>query len=164
MYAGQGFPKLVANPIFRPVFDDLVPAEGDELDDSIVTNGPFRITSVDQNGIVLERSPFYWNRDAIKLERGALRSDGKCRKSPGRISRRAIWTLSLMPTLHRSCKNCFRPMTISAGQRTADLTSDDINAAKPPYSDRRVRQALSNAIEREKLTEGEIDWRHEARI
>src|SRR4030095_9025062 len=63
----KDFPKLVAHPLFRPVFDEA------ELGDkspssSVVTNGAFRIAGVESGGIDLERSETHWNRDAIKLE------------------------------------------------------------------------------------------------
>ncbi|MEK7855681.1 MAG: ABC transporter substrate-binding protein, partial [Acidobacteriota bacterium] len=45
----------------------------------------------------------------------------------------------------------FRKTTHSA------LNFYEVNAAKAPFTDRRVREALSNAIERDRLTEGEMD-------
>lgn len=66
--ADKDFPKLVANPIFRPVFGD-----GKELSTvasaDVVTNGPFRISAADGTGVTLERSESYWNREAVRLER-----------------------------------------------------------------------------------------------
>ena len=134
----------------------LAPAEGDELDESIVTNGPFRIASVDQNGVVLERSPFYWNHDAIKLERVhfvPMESAEKALAAYRAGDLDAVTNADFAPLVQKllSPYDDFRRTTHSA------LNFYDINAAKPPYSDRRVRQALSNAIEREKLTEGEMD-------
>src|SRR5690606_8914715 len=66
-----GLPKLLAHPLFRPV------PEGSE-DLSInaaagsISNGPFRVSGAGPDGVTLERSETYWNRDAVKLERVAM--------------------------------------------------------------------------------------------
>ncbi|MEO7673415.1 MAG: ABC transporter substrate-binding protein, partial [Pyrinomonadaceae bacterium] len=65
----RDFPKLVANPIFRPIYGDGEEFEGKDLKAPVITNGPFKIASVDSSGIVLDRSENYWNRDRVKLER-----------------------------------------------------------------------------------------------
>lgn len=152
----KDFPKLVANPIFRPVYGDSEEFEGKELNASVVTNGPFKISSIDRSGIVLDRSENYWNRDAIKLERVYFVATENAEKAlaayrAGDLD--AVTNAEFAPLVLKllSPYDDFRRTTHSA------LNFYEVNSAKPPFSDRRVRQALSNAIEREKLTEGEME-------
>ena len=67
----KDFPKLVAHPIFRPVFD-ANEFNGNKLDPSIITNGAFHIAGIAADGITLAKSESYWNRDSVKLERVEL--------------------------------------------------------------------------------------------
>ena len=64
----KDFPKLVANPIFRPVFDDGASFESNLTNRDVVTNGPFKIASIGRDGIVLDRSETYWQKSAVNLE------------------------------------------------------------------------------------------------
>lgn len=150
------FPRLVANPIFRPIFNNGEEFIGKELDPNIVTNGPFRLTKVDETGLVLEPSPTYWNRQAVKLERVkivAMESPEQALAAYRAGELDAITNADLSPLVLKllSPYDDFRKMTHSA------LNFYEVNTAKAPFSDRRVRQALSNAIERDRLTEAEMD-------
>lgn len=150
------FPRLVANSIFRPIFSNGEEFVGKELNTNPVTNGPFRATAIDAKGIVLERSQNYWNRDAIRLERVRLVAADSPETAlaayrAGELD--AITNADFSPLVLRllSPYEDFRKTTHSA------LNFYQVNAAKPPFSDRRVRQALSNAIERERLAEDEME-------
>ncbi len=152
----KDFPKLVANPIFRPVYGDGEEFAGKELNASVVTNGPFKISAVDAGGVVLERSENYWNRDAIKLERVHFVPTENAEKAlaayrAGDVD--AVTNADFAPLVLKllSPYDDFRRTTHGA------LNVYDVNLSRPPYSDRRVRQALSNAIEREKLTDDEME-------
>ncbi len=152
----KDFPKLVANPIFRPVYGDGEEFEGKELNASIVTNGAFKISSIDPSGIVLDRSENYWNRDKVKLERVYFVSMENSEKAlaayrSGELD--AVTNADFAPLVLKllSPYDDFRRTTHAA------LNFYEVNSLKAPFSDRRVRQALSNAIEREKLTEGEME-------
>ena len=81
----KDFPKLVANPIFRPVYGDGEEFEGKDLI-AIVTNGPFKISSIESTGIALDRSENYWNRDKVRLERVYFVSMETAEKALGGIS------------------------------------------------------------------------------
>lgn len=150
------FPKLVANPIFRPVFSNGEEFVGKELNPTIVTNGPFRPAKIEPAGIILERSENYWNRENVNLERVhmvAMESPEKALAAYRAGELDAITNTDFSPLVLKllSPYEDFRKTTYSA------LNFYEINFTKPPFSDRRVREALSNAIERERLTEGEME-------
>ncbi len=149
-------PRLVANPIFRPIFSNGEEFLGKELNPTFVTNGPFRLAKVEPTGLVLERSENYWNRENVRLERVHIVSSESPEKAlaayrAGELD--AITNANFSPLVLKllSPYEDFRKTTHSA------LNFYEVNAAKAPFADRRVREALSNAIERDRLTEGEMD-------
>lgn len=152
----KDFPKLVANPIFRPIFGDGSEFESSRLDTALVTNGAFRIFDIGERGVSLERSENYWNREAIALERVRfvpMENAERALEAYRAGDLDAITNVEFAPLALKllSSYNDFRRTTHSA------LNFYDVNIGNPPFSDRRVRQALSNAIERERLTEGEME-------
>lgn len=150
------FPKLVANPILRPIFGDGKEFEGEKLNGGIVTNGAFAIEAVGSDGISLDRSETYWNKDATKLERvrfvpketaeGALEA-----YRAGEID--AVTNAEFAPLALKLLEpyKDFRRTTHNA------LNFYEFNYRIYPYDDRRVREALAIAIERERLTESELE-------
>lgn len=153
LHSDKDFPKLVAHPIFRPVFDgaDLQ----SDSKSSAVTNGPFRLSSLNADAVTLDRSETYWDRKSVKLERiefVAAQSPEKALEAyrTGRID--TVTNAEFSPAALKLLEpfEDFRRTTHSA------LNYYELNTDRAPYNDRRVRQALAIAIEREKLTEGEL--------
>ena len=152
----KDFAKLVSHPIFRPVADEPDGAGDKVPSPSIVTNGPFRIGVVEPGGITLERSETYWNREAIKLERVKFVTTESAEQAltayrSGEID--AVTNADFEPLALKLLEpyDDFRRRTHAA------INFYEINHEKPPFDDRRVRQALAIAIERERLTEGEME-------
>lgn len=151
----QDFAKLVANPILRPIYGD-----GSEFDgkpsSAIVTNGPFRIKETGDNGILLERSDVYWDKDAVKLDLVRfvpMQSPESALEAYRAGDLDAVTNAEYQPLALKllSPYDDFKRTTHAA------LNYYEVNTANAPFSDRRVRQALSNAIERDRLTDGEME-------
>jgi oligopeptide transport system substrate-binding protein len=148
------FPKLVADPIFSPVY-----GSGDEFGanpEAMITNGAFRLASVEKQGVTLERSNNYWNRDAVKLD--IVRfvptesvDDALEAYRSGVVD--AVTNAEYGPLVLKLLApyDDFRRATHGA------VNLYEVNVSRYPFSDRRVREALAIAIEREKLTEGEME-------
>ena len=152
-------PKLVANPIFLPTPSGF----STELPDAsrpseIVGNGAFRFVSLDENSLVLERSPMYWNAAAVKLDRVRM----VAMNSPD-----AAITAYRSGELDAVTNAEFSPLVLKMLTPFEDLkkrvhgalTFFEANPNRPPLSDRRVRQALSLSIERSRITETELEGR-----
>lgn len=151
----KDFPKLVAHPIFRPVFD-AAEFGGDGLNADVVTNGAFHVTSVAADGLTLERSGSYWNRDNVRLERVRFVPMGNAEKAlqayrAGELD--AVTNADFAPLVLKLLEpyEDFRRTTHSA------LNLYEVNYEKPPFNDRRVREALAISLERERLTEGDLE-------
>ncbi len=156
----KDFPKLVSNPIFRPVYGDGTNFEQTSLDPETVTNGAFRITRIADDGIILDQSDTYWNQKAVALERirflpaetAEAALDGYKKGDIDVVTNAAFEPLALkLLTPYED----FRRTTHSA------LNFYEFNTAEPPFDDRRVREALAVAIDREKLTEGDLEGSNE---
>ena len=170
----ENFPALVAHPIFRPIYGD----GGDfvNLNADIVTNGAFRVTSVGQDGVTLDRAENYWNKAEVKLERA--------RFVPMENSEQALAAYRA-GELDAVTNTDFEPLVLKLllpyddfyKTKHGALNFYEFNLKNAPFDDRRVREALAIGIERERLTEGEmqgatrpalsfspVDEKHETRL
>ena len=152
----KDLPKLVAHPIFRPIFSDGEEFMGKELNPTFVSNGPFRLAKIEPAGLSLVRSETYWDKDSIRLEKVRIVAAESSEKAltayrAGELD--AITNADFSPLVLKLLTpyEDFRRTTHSA------LNFYEVNITRAPFSDRRVREALSNAIERDRLTEGEMD-------
>ncbi len=152
----KDFPALVAHPIFRPIYGDGKEFESGKLDAGIVTSGAFRIFSIGQDGITLDRAEHYWNREAIELERVRFVPIDNAEKAleayrAGEID--AITNVDFEPLALK----LLTPFEDFRRTPHAALNYYEFNRTLPPFDDRRVREALAIAIERERVTEDEMD-------
>ena len=152
----KDFPKLVSNPVFRPVYGDGANFDQTKLDAETVTNGAFRIVKIGDDGITLERSETYWNMKSVGLER--------VRFVPANTAEAALNAYK-KGDVDVVTNASFEPLALKLlspyedFRRTAHsaLNFYEFNTAKAPYSDRRVREALAIAIDRAKLTDGDLE-------
>ena len=152
----ENFPVLIAHPIFRPVFLDGEEFKTGELNADIVTNGAFRIFSVGQDGITLDRADFYWNKEKIKLER--------VRFVPTENAEKALEAYRA-GDLDAVTNQQFEPLALKLLKPFKDFNTTthsainfyEFNRQKAPFNDRRVREALAISIDRERLTDGDME-------
>ena len=152
IHPDKDLPKLLAHPIFRPVF---AATEKDDPKAAPVTNGPFTLASFNAESVILDRSETYWDRDAVKLERVSFVAAASPEKAleayrEGKID--AVTNAEFSPAALKLLEpfDDFRRTAHNA------LNLYEFNTTRTPFNDRRVRQALALAIEREKITEGEL--------
>jgi oligopeptide transport system substrate-binding protein len=152
----KDFAKLVAHPLFRPVAESGSDSGDIPPGPDVVTNGAFRISEVSPGGITLERSETYWNREAIKLDRVQFVSTENAEQAlkaykSGDID--AVTNADFEPLALK----LLEPFEDFRRSTHAAINFYEINHEKPPFDDRRVREALAISIERERLTEGEME-------
>lgn len=152
----KDFPKLVANPIFRPIYGEGTTFEKDRLDAVIVTNGAFRIAKIVNDGITLEPSETHWDRKSVTLESVKFVAAASPESALNAYKRGEIDIVTNAAFEPLALKlltpyDDFRRTTHSA------LNFYEVNTAKAPFSDRRVREALAISIDRTKLTEGDLE-------
>ncbi|MDQ3180839.1 MAG: peptide ABC transporter substrate-binding protein [Acidobacteriota bacterium] len=152
----KDFPALVANPIFRPIYGDGKEFAGDKLNANIITNGAFRVFSVGQDGITLDRAENYWNKRQVELERVRFVPTDNAEKAleayrKGEID--AVTNADFEPLALKLLTpyDDFERTTHSA------LNFYEFNQKNAPFNDRRVREALTIAIERERITDGDMN-------
>jgi oligopeptide transport system substrate-binding protein len=149
-------PRLLADPIFSPVYSD-----GDEFAASakasdIVTNGPFHVASYGKDGVVLARSESYHDSPSVTLDSVRFVPTGSAEEAleayrSGSVD--AVTNSEFEPLALKLLApyQDFRKVTHGA------INFYEINRSRLPFSDRRVREALAISIERERLTEGEME-------
>ena len=152
----KDFPALVAHSIFRPIYGDGKDFETGKLNAGIITNGAFRITSVGQDGITLDRAENYWNRETVELERVKLVPTENAEKAlaayrAGEID--AVTNVDFEPLALKLLA------TYEDFRRTphAAINFYEFNRSNAPFDDVRVREALAIAVERDRISEDEMD-------
>lgn len=150
------FPALVAHPIFRPVHTVRDEGEGTSLAEPVVSNGPFKLTQVAGDGVILERASSYWDAQTVNLNRVRFvatnnAEDALERYRAGEVD--AVTNAGFQPLALKLLApyKDFRRATFGA------LTYYKFNTERAPFSDVRVREALTIAIDRERISEDGMD-------
>lgn len=157
VYPDPDFPLLVAHPIFRPIYGDGKEFENNELSTNIVTNGAFRLQTIAKDGITLERSENYWNKETVKLEvvkfvptENAEQALAAYRE--GKVD--VVTNVNFQPLalkLLKPFRNEFHQTVHGA------LNFYEFNLNEKPFNDVKVREALAISIDRESLTNDLMD-------
>ncbi|MFL6374399.1 MAG: peptide ABC transporter substrate-binding protein [Pyrinomonadaceae bacterium] len=154
-------PKLLSDPSFRPVYGDGANFDAAPLDPAVVTSGPFTVAEISNNSVVVQRSDSYWNRSAVNLER--------IRFVPTDNAEAALEAYK-NGELDAITNSEFEPLALKLLAPYGDfrqtthnaLNLYDFNPRSAPFSDRRVREALSTAIDRQRIVESEFQGTAEA--
>ena len=150
------FPKLVANPVFFPVYDKAAELDSTEAEPPEVSNGPFTVITSDKTGVVLERSKTYWNKNAVAPQRVVFvphtTADAALEAyKNGDIDVLTNAAFSPLALKLLAPYDDFRQTTHSA------INLYEVNTNNKILADRRVREALAISIDRQKIAEGELD-------
>jgi oligopeptide transport system substrate-binding protein len=119
---------------------------------NLVGNGPFRLKAWRQNqGVVLERNPRYWEAARVRLREihflpieSAAAEENAFRT--GQLHLTSTVPLSKIEVYAREQPEALKVVD------DRGIYFYSLNVAKPPLNDRRVRQALALAVDRERLT------------
>jgi oligopeptide transport system substrate-binding protein len=152
----ESFPSLVAHPIFRPVHNVRDEGESTSLAEPVVSNGPFKLTQVAGDGVILERASSYWDAQTVNLNRvrfvpATNAEEALERYRAGEVD--AVTNAGFQPLALKLLApyKDFRRATFGA------LTFYKFNTERAPFNDVRVREALTIAIDRERISEDSMD-------
>ena len=152
----RDFARLVANSLFRPVYGSGANFDAERLDSKIVTNGPFRIAAIAEDGVTLERSSLYWNAAAVQLDRVQLIA-GKSPEAALEAYRRGEVDLVTNTSFEPLALKLLAPYEDFRKATHNALNFYEFNITRPPFTDRRVREALAIAIDRARLADSELE-------
>lgn len=152
----KDFPTLVASTIFRPIYGSGDHFESETINNGIVTNGAFRISLVSKDGVTLERSETYWNRSAVRLDSVHLVPKDTAELAlaayrQGELD--AVTNAELAPLALK----LLTPYDDFRQARHSAVNLYEVNTRNAPFSDRRVREALATAIDREGLIDSDLE-------
>ncbi|MGA9998029.1 MAG: peptide ABC transporter substrate-binding protein, partial [Pyrinomonadaceae bacterium] len=167
----QNFPSLVAHPVFRPVHQaesklttDSAPAPEASTPTAttappslnIVSNGAFQLAKAGQETVVLERAGSYWDAKTISLQRVQFVATRDAEEAlaayrSGDID--AVTNAGFEPLALKMLApyRDFRRETYGA------ITYYSFNTTRAPFTDVRVREALAISIDRERISEDEME-------
>ncbi|NNE67160.1 MAG: peptide ABC transporter substrate-binding protein [Pyrinomonadaceae bacterium] len=152
----EEFPKLVAHPLFKPVYAGGRDFEDDEMNASIITNGAFRIASVGRDGVTLDREERYFDKNKVKLKRVKFVPSESADKALAAYKAGEVDVVT-NANFEPLALKLLTPFVDFKRTTHSALNFYQFNVTREPFNDKRVREALAIAIDRNKLTEGEME-------
>ena len=152
----MNFPALVAHPVFRPVKLNEDASTAKLPAENIISNGAFSLAKTEAQRVLLERAANYWDKQQVMLERVAFVNQKDAESAlaayeSGEVD--AVTNVAFEPLAIKLLApyDDFRRTTYGA------LTYYTFNTAQEPFDDVRVREALTLAIDRERISKDDLD-------
>lgn len=123
-----------------------------ETGPALVTNGPFRMVRANYDGYRMETNPHYWDAAAVKLAGLQFVRADSSRVGELMLAAGLVDFLAPTPLGKEHEFLTSRPFVVKS-EFEPTIHSININTARPPLGDGRVRQALALALNREESIE-----------
>jgi ABC-type oligopeptide transport system substrate-binding subunit len=151
----MNFPSLVAHPVFRPVKVENESGDSKLEANALISNGAFSLAKTESTRVLLERALTYWNKDQVTLQQVSFvgQKDAESALAAYRVGE-----------VDAVSNAAFEPLAIKLLTPYEDfhrttygaLTYYSFNGAREPFDDVRVREALTIAIDRDRLSADEM--------
>lgn len=149
-------PKLVANPVFSPIHGDGSEFAAQQPENAIISNGPFRLSLISKEGVSLDKSETYRGSDSVAIDTvrfvpAETPDEALEAYRTGKVD--AVSNADFEPVALKLLApyQDFRKVTHGA------INLYEFNIKRAPFTDRDVREAMTVALERERLTDGEME-------
>src|ERR1041385_8938359 len=151
----NSFPALVAHPVFRPVKVEAADHTSRLDSHDLISNGAFHLSAAGDEGVKLERAKTYWDDASVALDRVTFVNTPDAEDALSAYRSGEIDAITNAPFEPLALKlltpyEDFRRTTYGA------LTYYAFNAARQPFDDVRVREALALAIDRERVSRDDL--------
>ena len=135
----EHFLSTLAHHAFAPVYPAYRAQVGWERQAPIIGNGPFSLTGREADELVFERSPHYWARSAVELDRIRVRAfEDPAAINAGFLAGEIHWADSFDGSDETATQ--IRPFVVA--NRLFGTTYFVFKSSDPPFDDARVRRAL----------------------
>jgi oligopeptide transport system substrate-binding protein len=151
----KDFPSLVAGPMFAAVYDEKE-FDANKLNAGITTNGAFRINSIGNDGITLDRSANYWDKENVALTRVKFIPIETAENALQAYKSGEIDVLTNFYFEPLALK-LLKPFNEFHRTKHSAINLYEFNLQQKPFDDVRVREALAISLDRKRLTEDEMD-------
>ena len=141
---------------FYPARMDIVsknPRTWSAKPETLVSNGPFTLESWKHGSggeIVIARNPNYWDAENVKVDRVRLVFIGDANTALAAFRAGRVDFMTTVPSL-------MRPLLLKRGEAVSVpqyfVAFCELNVARKPFDDARVRRALSLAVDRKVITD-----------
>lgn len=138
------FLHRLSQPLFFPVFDNK--REPD------IFNGPYFLSSQEENAIVLERNPFFWNREKVYFDRIDIAFSSKSFKNVGLYKKKKIdWNGSPLSPIPLEVLKDLKEINVLRTKDSSRVLWIYLNTRTPFLCSKSIRQAMSLVVDREKI-------------
>jgi oligopeptide transport system substrate-binding protein len=151
----KDFPSLIANPMFAAVYSETEFGLN-KLNAGVTTNGAFRITSIGNDGITLDRSNNYWNKENILLNRVKFVPMDTAENA---LQAYKMGDIDALTNFHFEplALKLLKPFDEFHRTKHSAINIYEFNLHQKPFDDVRIREALAISLDRDRLTEDEMD-------
>ncbi|HIF5593032.1 TPA: peptide ABC transporter substrate-binding protein [Vibrio parahaemolyticus] len=150
------FIKLLSHPVLAPVHQTTVERHGSNWTqpENIVTNGAFTVSEWKVNEkMVMKKNPHYWDANNVVLDKITWLPIGDANVVLNRYLAGEIDQVMSIPAAQKRKLISKLPQDVADTSASLGSTFYYLNTQEGPTKDRRVRQALSYAIDRNLLTD-----------
>jgi oligopeptide transport system substrate-binding protein len=157
------FPQLVASVTYFPVNKKVVEANKNWAGspESYVGNGPFVLKKWEHKSVIeLEKNENYWDKDTVKLSKLTFNMIEDPNTELSMFEKGDLdWAGSPLGDLPLDAMDALKDSGKMQTQATAGTYWYIFNTKKPPFTNKKIRQAFAYAVNRQEITDNVVQYK-----